>query len=131
MKDTDYDLVHTDPETPGGRYLRLFWQPVYRGLDLPVEHAIPIRIMGEDYHGWKYDSSGQCIEQPGEDESFAAKVRIRSYPTEEYFGLIFVYFGDGEAPPLRRFPDFEKLGVLETDPPETWPCNFMNRLGSV
>ena len=49
MKDTDYDLVHTDPGTPGGRYLRLFWQPVYRGLDLPVEHAIPIRIMGEDF----------------------------------------------------------------------------------
>ena len=30
------------------------------------------------YHGWKYDASGQCVEQPGEDEGFAAKVRIRS-----------------------------------------------------
>ena len=26
------------------------------------------------YHGWKYDSSGQCVEQPAEDEAFAAKV---------------------------------------------------------
>ena len=41
------------------------------------------------YHGWKYDESGQCIEQPGEDEAFAAKVRIRIYPTEEYLGLTF------------------------------------------
>ncbi len=166
MKDADYDLVHTDPGTPGGHYLRLFWQPVYRAQDLPAGRAIPLRIMGEDftlyrgasgkahavssrcahrgtqlssgwveddsirclYHGWKYDASGQCIEQPGEDEAFAAKVRIRIYPTEEYLGLTFVYFGDGEAPPLRRFPDFEKLGVLETDPPEIWPCNFANRL---
>jgi 5,5'-dehydrodivanillate O-demethylase len=80
------------------------------------------------YHGWKYDESGQCIEQPGEDEAFAAKVRIKSYPTEEYLGLIFVYLGDGPAPALRRFPDFEKPGVLETDPPEPWPCNVKNRL---
>ena len=32
------------------------------------------------YHGWKYDGAGQCVEQPAEDASFAAKVRIASYP---------------------------------------------------
>jgi 5,5'-dehydrodivanillate O-demethylase len=32
------------------------------------------------YPGWKYDGSGQCVEQPAEDASFAQKVRIRSYP---------------------------------------------------
>src|SRR5262245_60715423 len=41
------------------------------------------------YHGWKYDGSGQCVEQPAEDESFAKKIRIRSYPTREYLGLVF------------------------------------------
>ena len=46
------------------------------------------------FHGWKYDSSGQCVEQPAEKESFAEKIRIRSCPTEEYLKLIFVYFGD-------------------------------------
>ena len=25
------------------------------------------------FHGWKYDGTGQCVEQPAEDESFAAK----------------------------------------------------------
>lgn len=166
MKDIDYDFVHTDRATAGGRYLRLFWQPIYRGQDLPMGRALPVRIMGENltlyrgeggkahivsfrcahmgaqlsvgwvegdsirclYHGWKYDESGQCIEQPGEDDAFAGKVRIKSYPTEEYLGLIFVYLGDGPMPPLRRFPDFEKPGVLETDPPEPWPCNVVNRL---
>jgi 5,5'-dehydrodivanillate O-demethylase len=68
------------------------------------------------------------VEQPGEDEGFAAKVRIRSYPTEEYLGLVFAYFGEEPTPPLRRFPDWERPGVLETDPPEPWPCNFFNRL---
>jgi 5,5'-dehydrodivanillate O-demethylase oxygenase subunit len=35
------------------------------------------------YHGWKYDGSGQCVEMPAEDSSFAAKVKIQSYPTED------------------------------------------------
>ncbi|TMA60560.1 MAG: Rieske 2Fe-2S domain-containing protein, partial [Deltaproteobacteria bacterium] len=56
------------------------------------------------FHGWKYDSSGQCIEQPAEKESFAEKIRIRSCPTEEYLKLIFVYFGEGDPPPLPRYP---------------------------
>src|SRR5437879_2579298 len=59
------------------------------------------------YHGWKYDGTGQCVEQPAEDASFPAKVRIRAYPTEEYLDLIWAYLGEGEAPPLRRFPQLE------------------------
>src|SRR5262249_578066 len=47
------------------------------------------------YHGWRYDGSGQCLEQPAEDASFASKVRIKSYPCQEYLGLIFAYFGEG------------------------------------
>jgi 5,5'-dehydrodivanillate O-demethylase len=80
------------------------------------------------YHGWKYDATGQCVEQPGEDASFAAKVQIRRYPLEEYLGLFFAYLGDGPVPPLRRYPDFEKPGVLLAIPPERWPCNYYNRL---
>src|SRR5438067_6207086 len=59
------------------------------------------------YHGWKYDSSGQCVEQPAEDAGFASKVKIGSYPCEEYLGLIFAYLGEGQPPPLRRFPQLE------------------------
>jgi 5,5'-dehydrodivanillate O-demethylase oxygenase subunit len=80
------------------------------------------------YHGWRYDASGQCVEQPGEDPASAARVSIRSYPTEEYLGLIFAYLGEGEAPPLRRFPDFERPGILEAGAVEIWPCNYFNRI---
>ncbi len=80
------------------------------------------------YHGWKYEGSGQCVEQPGEDESNAEKIHIRSYPTQEYLGLIFVYFGDEEAPALRRYPGLDGPGVLEVYPPEYWPCNYFNRI---
>src|SRR5579862_234349 len=80
------------------------------------------------YHGWKYDASGQCVEQPGEDESFAAKVRIKSYPAQEYVGLIFAYLGEGAPPTLPRYPEFEQPGVLDVYPPEYWPCNYFNRI---
>jgi len=63
------------------------------------------------YHGWMYDGSGQCVEQPAEPEPFASKIRIRSYPVEEQLGLVFAYLGEGEPPPLPRFPDFEEPGV--------------------
>jgi 5,5'-dehydrodivanillate O-demethylase len=163
----DYkDFVHTGPETLSGRYLRLFWQPVYRSKDLPRAHAKPIRIMGEDftlyrgeggtphvvafrcahrgtqlsagwvegdfircvYHGWKYDGSGQCVEQPAEEKPFAQKIRIRNCPTEEYLGLIFAYFGPGEPPPLPHYPHFEIEGILDTLPVLSWPCNFFQHL---
>lgn len=80
------------------------------------------------YHGWRYDGAGRCVEQPGEEESFAGKIKICSYPTEEYLGLIFAYLGEGEAPALRRHPDFERSGFIETGLPEVWPCNYFNRL---
>lgn len=62
------------------------------------------------YHGWSFDGSGQCVEQPFERKSFAAKVRIASYPVEEYFGFIWVYLGEPPAPGLPRWPELEQYG---------------------
>jgi 5,5'-dehydrodivanillate O-demethylase len=80
------------------------------------------------YHGWLFDSSGQCTQQPAEDKSFASKMRIRACPTREYLGLIFAYFGAGEAPTFPRFPHMEDDGVLELLSTEVWPCNFFQRV---
>lgn len=79
------------------------------------------------YHGWKYDATGQCVDQPGEDAAFAAKVRIHSYPVQEYLGLIFMYLGEGQPPPMKRYLDFERPGVLVNDPPLVFPCNYFNQ----
>jgi 5,5'-dehydrodivanillate O-demethylase len=64
---------------------------------------------------------------PAEDPSFPPKVRIRSYPTAEYLGLVFVYLGEGEAPPLPRYPEFEAEGVLGASS-YVRPCNYFNSL---
>jgi 5,5'-dehydrodivanillate O-demethylase len=79
------------------------------------------------YHGWKYDGSGRCIDQPAEPAGFTKDVRIASYPTREYLGLIFAYLGGGQAPVLPRFPEFEAAGVLEIEM-FVRACNYFNDL---
>lgn len=59
------------------------------------------------YHGWKFDPTGQCLEQPGEPVSFAHKVRIRTWPVREYLGLVWAYIGEDPPPPPPRWPQVE------------------------
>ena len=78
------------------------------------------RVEGEGlrcfYHGWKFASDGLCIEQPAEGSEFAHKVRIRSWPTREYLGLVFAFLGEGTPPDLPLFPMFERFdGLVEID----------------
>jgi 5,5'-dehydrodivanillate O-demethylase len=80
------------------------------------------------YHGWKFDALGQCIEQPAEEKPFCARIKARTYPARDYAGLIFAYLGEDEPPPFRRYPDFDRPGVIVADPPEILPCTFWNKL---
>src|SRR5207302_10376505 len=74
-------------------------------------------VEGDDircfYHGWKYDGSGQCTEQPAEPEPFCSRIKIRSYPVHEYLGLVWAYLGEGEAPPFRRIAQLEAESELD------------------
>ena len=53
------------------------------------------------YHGWKFDTAGNCVDMPSEpaESNFKAKVRARTYKTFERGGLIWVYMGPREVPP--------------------------------
>ncbi len=55
------------------------------------------------YHGWKYDLSGRCVEQPFEPEGskLKDKIRLDAYPVQRLAGLLFIYMGpDPDAAPL-------------------------------
>lgn len=61
------------------------------------------------YHGWKFDSGGNCVDLPSEppDSIFREKINIDSYPTHEAGGLVWAFMGPrAEVPPV---PDFEWL----------------------
>lgn len=82
------------------------------------------------YHGWKFDGHGQCTERPAERDAGKPNVRIVSYPTREYAGLIFAYMGEGEAPAfdLPRKSVFERPGAMQFARLEVWPCNWLQQV---
>jgi len=82
------------------------------------------------YHGWKFDSSGRCIERPAENENLPLRERIVSYPVHEYCGLIFAFMGEGEPPAfeLPRKDVFERPRGLLFTRSETWPCNWFQQI---
>lgn len=65
------------------------------------------------YHGWKFDSTGQCVDMPSEPAGSRMKerVRARTFPVQESAGLMWAWMGKGEAPPL---PDFDWMHVAPT-----------------
>ncbi len=57
------------------------------------------------YHGWRYDHTGKCLEQPAEppDRGFKDRIRHIAYPVEYLGGLLYAYFGPAPAPLLPRW----------------------------
>ncbi|MDZ7839399.1 MAG: aromatic ring-hydroxylating dioxygenase subunit alpha [Gammaproteobacteria bacterium] len=62
------------------------------------------------FHGWLFDHTGQCLQQPAEPagSAFQDRIRLTSYPLVEHNGIIFAWMGEGEAPPL---PDLDCLAA--------------------
>ncbi len=56
------------------------------------------------YHGWKFDVTGQCVDQRSELKSFAHRIKITSYPVHESGGIVWAYLGPaGTMTPFRDF----------------------------
>lgn len=79
------------------------------------------------YHGWMFNPKGECVERPAERTPARDEHRIAGYPTEEYLGLIFVYFGEGNAPPMWRFPRMEAEGIRDVTV-DTMQANYFYSL---
>ena len=54
------------------------------------------------FHGWLFDSDGQCLETPGEppESRICSRVRQKAYPVQERSGIVFAFLGEGAPPAL-------------------------------
>ena len=55
------------------------------------------------YHGWKFDTDGQCVDMPNEpaESNFKHKIHAAAYPCVEYTDMVWIYMGPKEQqPPL-------------------------------
>ena len=67
------------------------------------------------YHGWKFDTEGNCIEMPNvpAEQSFRTKVRAKAYKVLEKNGLIWVFMGDQKKVP--DLPSIEPALLEESE----------------
>ncbi len=83
------------------------------------------------YHGWKFDTTGACVDMPSEpaESNFKSKVRVLAYPTHESGGVVWTYMGPPEK--MTPFRDFGSDALK----PEQWQaskilseCNWVQGL---
>jgi 5,5'-dehydrodivanillate O-demethylase len=57
------------------------------------------------YHGWLYDTKGNCLETPAEPPAskFHLTVKHQSYPVQKLAGLYWAYLGPEPAPLIPNF----------------------------
>jgi 5,5'-dehydrodivanillate O-demethylase len=83
-----------------------------------------------NYHGWRFDETGRCVEQPFEDTAnpeahFRDKVRITSYQVECKGGLVWAYMGPAPAPLLPDWEPFHWDNGFVQIVTSTIPCNWL------
>ena len=88
------------------------------------------------YHGWLFDTEGQCVDQPCEPDRGRNRGRYRQpwYPVVDYNGLVFAYMGPAEKQPVfPKYDIFEDVGddeeIVVVDHfafggPSDAPCNW-------
>ena len=82
------------------------------------------------YHGWKYDTTGACIEQPFEetvhpDGRFREKCGLVGYRVQELAGLVFAYMGPQPAPLLPRWEPVVWDNAVRHIAITELPCNWL------
>jgi 5,5'-dehydrodivanillate O-demethylase len=79
------------------------------------------------YHGWQFDGTGRCTEQPNEpaDSAFKDKVRTAGYPVEELGGLLWAYLGPLPAPLVPRIDGFVVGGTIRQCGKAVVNCNWL------
>ena len=83
-----------------------------------------------NYHGWLFDETGACLEQPFEevahpDAKFKERTVIKSYPVEAKAGLLWAYMGPQPAPAGADLGALHLGQRLRADRLREIPCNWL------
>jgi len=82
-----------------------------------------------NYHGWCFDETGRCIEQPYDDltnpnEARREKCAIKAYPVRALAGLLWAYMGPAPAPQLPVWEAFTWANGFREIALSEVPCNW-------
>jgi phenylpropionate dioxygenase-like ring-hydroxylating dioxygenase large terminal subunit len=82
------------------------------------------------YHGWEYDGDGKCRHIPSlgrAQDVNMPRARVDAYPTQERYGVVFVFLGDlpeAERPPLMEVEQWGQPGWRSTTASYQWQANY-------
>lgn len=92
------------------------------------------RVVGESircpFHGWRFDSHGECVEIPYCDE-IPERARVRAWHVSETNGDIMVWYHPLEAQPGWQVPVLEELNSDEWSPPQYWEFTIPNHVQNI
>ena len=82
------------------------------------------------FHGWHFDVSGQCVEQPAEPEGsrMHESIRTTAYPVVEKNGIIWAYMGPGSPPAFADFDCFRAPDSHVFAFKGLWDCNWLQAM---
>ncbi|CAI8198384.1 MAG: Toluene-4-sulfonate monooxygenase system iron-sulfur subunit TsaM1 [SAR116 cluster bacterium] len=120
--------------------LRILDEPIVifrteQGVPAALEDACPHRklplskgrLKGDHvecgYHGLTFDCSGACVKAPTQEGTLPGGVRVRSYPVEDRWGILWIWMGD----PAAANPD--DIFTIENFDNPAWgrtPCGSMD-----
>lgn len=83
-----------------------------------------------NYHGWCFDHSGACIQQPFEDVARGGKggrgsVKAKAYPVEVKAGMLWAYMGPQPAPLVPDWAPFGWENGFSQVVISQVPCNWL------
>ena len=76
----------------------------HRGASL-VYGRVEERGIACAYHGWLYDTDGNCLETPPEpvESKFRLTIKQKAYPVQNFAGLYWTYMGPQPVPALPKY----------------------------
>ena len=82
------------------------------------------------YHGWRYDTQGNCVKIPARNELVAVmKPKIPAYHVKESAGMVWVCLDDTPTFDVPVFPEFDDPGFrLIQGPSFDWETSAARRL---
>ena len=101
----------------------------HRGASL-VYGRVEERGIACAYHGWLYDTSGNCLECPAEPagSKFHLTVKMLAYPVQRFAGLYWAYLGPLPAPVIPKYDIWVRPGLRRIAVCERLDCNWLQMM---
>lgn len=112
--------------TPCGEYGIVDERCPHRGASL-VYGIVEDAGLRCGYHGWLFNTSGECVEilaEPDSSPKFRAGCGVRAGSAQALGGMVWVYVGEGPAPELPRYEAYVMNGYRDVGH-SMLPCNWL------